>query len=65
VIEWTHWKPKVKAALRGDEWYIFDRQSGRIREIRAYYASSADSSAPIAELVEFDYAGRGYHMQPP
>ena len=48
-----------------DEWYIFDRQSGRIREIRAYYASSADSSAPIAELVEFDYAGRGYHMQPP
>ena len=64
VIEWTHWKPKVKTALRGDEWYIFDRQSGRIREIRAYYASSADSSAPIAELVEFDYAGRGYHMQP-
>jgi ketosteroid isomerase-like protein len=63
VIEWTHWKRKAGTALRGDEWYIFDPDSGRIREIRAYYASPADSSVRIAELVGFDYAGRGYHLQ--
>lgn len=64
VIEWTHWKPRAKTALRGDEWYVFDEESGLIREIRAYYASAADSSLPISELVEFDYAGRGYHLGP-
>jgi ketosteroid isomerase-like protein len=62
VIEWTHWKRKQGKALRGDEWYIFDNLSGRIKEIRAYYAAPADPSAQICELVEFDYAGRGYHL---
>ena len=38
--------------------------NGLIREIRAYYASAADGSLPISELVEFDYAGRGYHLGP-
>ncbi len=62
VIEWTHWKRTQKTALRGDEWYIFDEASGLIKEIRAYYASPADSSVPICELVDFDYQGRGYHL---
>jgi len=64
VIEWTHWKRKANTALRGDEWYVFDTYSGRIREIRAYYASPADSSVPISELRDFDYRGRGYHLKP-
>lgn len=64
VIEWTHWKRNAGTALRGDEWYAFDPASGRIKEIRAYYASPADSSVPIAELRGFDYAGRGYHLAP-
>ena len=65
VIEWTHWKRKPATALRGDEWYVFDERSGLIQEIRAYYASPADASAAINELVEFDYAGRGYRLTPP
>lgn len=64
VIEWTHWKRKLGTALRGDEWYRFDPQSGLITEIRAYYASPADPEVRINELVDFDYSGRGYHLEP-
>ncbi len=65
VIEWTHWKRKAGTALRGDEWYVFCGDTGLIREIRAYYASAADGSVPISELVDFDYRGRGYALKPP
>ena len=65
VIEWTHWKRKMNTALRGDEWYVFDKDSGLIKEIRAYYASPADGSVAISELTDFDYAGRGYHLKAP
>ncbi|NTH16777.1 nuclear transport factor 2 family protein [Agrobacterium rhizogenes] len=65
VIEWTHWKNNAGTALRGDEWYIFDEETGRIREIRAYYASPADSSVAISQLHDFDYAGRGYNLNSP
>lgn len=60
MIEWTHWKNKSGTALRGAEWYDFI--DGKISEIRAYYASSADKDVAINELVDFDYAGRGYHL---
>ena len=63
VIEWTHWKNKTGTALRGDEWYRFDPDTGRITEIRAYYAAAADKTVRINELQDFDYAGRGYHLQ--
>jgi ketosteroid isomerase-like protein len=62
VIEWTHWKRKTGTAQRGDEWYVFDDQSGLIKEIRAYYAAPAVKDIPIGELVDFDYKGRGYHL---
>ena len=65
VIEWTHWKNKSGTALRGDEWYRFDPQTGRIAEIRAYYAAPADKTVKINELVAFDYAGRGYNLKSP
>lgn len=64
VIEWTHWKRKQDTALRGDEWYVFDAACERIAEIRAYYASAATAGAPINELHDFDYPGRGYHLKP-
>jgi len=60
IIEWTHWKNQNGTALRGAEWYNF--RDGKISEIRAYYASSADNDVAINELVDFDYAGRGYHL---
>jgi|ERR1035437_2868510 ketosteroid isomerase-like protein len=63
VIEWTHWKTKKQMALRGAEWYAFDALTGRISEIRAYYASPADGSVPVNELPGFDYSKRGYSLR--
>lgn len=63
VIEWTHWKNKSGTALRGDEWYRFNPLTGKIAEIRAYYASPVDKSVSVNELSDFDYAGRGYHLK--
>jgi ketosteroid isomerase-like protein len=62
VIEWTHWKRKTGTAQRGDEWYVFEPNSGLIQEIRAYYAAPAVKELPIGELVDFDYRGRGHHL---
>ena len=76
VIEWTHWKRHTHTAQRGDEWCVFCERSGLIKEIRAYYAAPAAAPAAkgaatpplvqgthIAELVDFDYAGRGYPLR--
>jgi ketosteroid isomerase-like protein len=65
VVEWTHWKTKSKAALRGDEWYVFDESTGKISEIRAYYASPADRSLAVNELQGFDYSEHNYSLAPP
>lgn len=65
VIEWTHYKTKAGTILRGDEWYLFDPESGLIKEIRAYYASPADQTLQRLELGGFDYEGRGYPMECP
>jgi len=73
VIEWTHWKRNTGTAQRGDEWYVFDAATGLIGEIRAYYAAPAVKDVQhipraanglhVGELVDFDYAGRGYHLR--
>jgi hypothetical protein len=60
VIEWTHFKTKLGIVSRGDEWYVFDPASGRIREIRAYYASPSDPQLSRLEFGSFDYEARGY-----
>jgi methyltransferase len=65
VIEWTHFKTRQGKVLRGDEWYIFDRDTGLIREIRAYYASPQDATLERLELGGFDYQARGYPSAPP
>lgn len=65
VIEWTHYKTAEGTILRGDEWYIFDPETGLIDEIRAYYAAAQHSDQIITELEDFDYAGRGYHLECP
>jgi len=65
VIEWTHYKTFSGTVLRGDEWYVFDRPTGLIREIRAYYASPQAADLQRLELAMFDYPGRGYSVQPP
>jgi len=65
VIEWTHFKTVQGVVLRGDEWYIFDFDSGLIREIRAYYASPQDGSLRALELQGYPYQERGYPTVPP
>ncbi len=65
VMEWTHFKTRKGAVLRGIEWYEFDLNSGLIREIRAYYATPQPAEGDRFELGGFDYAGRGYPMAPP
>ncbi len=60
VIEWTHVKATDGVVLRGDEWYVFDPDSGLIREIRAYYASPQAPDLNRLELQGFPYAERGY-----
>lgn len=65
AIEWTHFKTFTNTVLRGDEWYVFDRPSGLISEIRAYYASPQDPSLHHLELGGFDYEGRGYPLESP
>jgi methyltransferase len=65
VIEWTHFKTKQGTILRGDEWYIFDPDSGLIREIRAYYASPQDNTVDRLELGGYDYTGSAYAAAPP
>lgn len=65
VIEWTHFKTKQGTVLRGTEWVVFDRHSGLIKEIRAYYASPQAQDLERLELGGFDYAGRGYQLASP
>lgn len=64
VIEWTHWKTRTGSVLRGDEWYRFDAHTGKITEIRAFYASASDGREDVS-LEGFDYAGANYHLEPP
>jgi methyltransferase len=65
VIEWSHFKTKQGTVLRGAEVVVFDRDSGLIREIRAYYASPQAPGIERLELGGFDYAGRGYPLVSP
>jgi hypothetical protein len=65
VTEWTHFKTKRGQVLRGAEWFDFDRETGLIKETRAYYASPQDPSLDTLELGGFDYRGRGYPLAPP
>ena len=65
AMEWTHFKTKQGVVLRGAEWYFFDKQSGLITEIRAYYASPQDKSLQRLELGGLDYQELGYATAPP
>ncbi|MFD7713148.1 nuclear transport factor 2 family protein [Streptomyces sp. NPDC059786] len=64
VIEWTHWKTKLGGYLRGDEWYVFDPETGLISEIRAFYASAPDGRDEVT-MQGYDYEANGHRMTPP
>lgn len=65
VCEWTHFKTKDRKVLRGSDWFVFDRTTGLIKEVRAYYASPQAAELERLELDGFDYAGRGYPSSAP
>ena len=65
TIEWTHFKTRQGTVLRGAELVVFDKDSGLIKEIRAYYASPQARDVERLELGGFDYAGRGYPLVSP
>lgn len=65
VIEWTHFKTYQGTVLRGAEWVVFDRETGLMREIRAYYASPQATDLERLELEGFDYEQRGYEIMSP
>lgn len=65
AIEWSHFKTNAGQVLRGAEWVVFDRASGLIREIRAYYASPQAEGLQRLELGGFDYPARGYPLVSP
>jgi hypothetical protein len=65
AIEWSHFKTNAGQVLRGAEWVVFDRASGLIREIRAYYASPQAGGLDRLELGGFDYPGRHYPLVSP
>jgi hypothetical protein len=60
VIEWSNFTQGRNPLVRGTEWVEFDRDSGLIREIRAYLAAPLPRDLERAQLEGFDYAGRGY-----
>ena len=56
--------PRPERMAGGHRRYA-ESDSGRIEEIRAYYASPQDPSLKYLELGGFDYAGRGYPLAAP
>ena len=60
VVEWSRFYRQHDRISRGMEWYVFDPETLRIREVRLYFAAVPNPTVMQHELVSFDYAGRGY-----
>lgn len=60
VLEWTLFNPSRMRVTRGVDWFAFDPDSLRIREVRCYYASPTHQDRNRHELLDFDYGSRGY-----
>jgi hypothetical protein len=59
-MEWTRINRQRDRLVRGVDWFVFEPQTCSIQEIRCYYAAPLHSDLPRQELVDFDYAARGY-----
>jgi hypothetical protein len=60
TLEWTAFIGPQARILRGVDWFVFEPQTLGIQEVRSYYASPIHPDLARQELLEFDYAGRGY-----
>ena len=60
VVEWSRFYRQRDRVSRGMEWYVFDHETLRIREVRLYFAAAPNPTVMQQELMDFDHAGRGY-----
>jgi hypothetical protein len=60
TMEWTRINRQRDRLVRGVDWFVFEPQTFSIQEIRCYYAAPLHSDMQCQELVDFDYAARGY-----
>jgi hypothetical protein len=60
VLEWTRFNGHRDKLVRGVDWFVFEPKMIAIQEIRCYTATPIDPDMIRQELLDFDYAGRGY-----
>jgi len=61
TLEWTEFiRQPAQIVLRGVDWFIFEPQTLCIQEVRSYTATPIHLDMARQELLDFDYAGRGY-----
>jgi methyltransferase len=63
TLEWTRFDGQGRI-LRGVDWFVFEPQTLRIREVGPYTAAPIHSDATRQELTDFEYAKRGYPTAP-
>ena len=60
ALEWTRFDRQHARIVRGVDWFVFEPQTLGIQEIRSYTAAPVHPDLARQELLDFDYAGRGY-----
>ena len=60
ALEWTGFNRQHARIVRGVDWFVFEPHTLCIQEIRPYAAAPIHPDKPRQELLDFDYAGRGY-----
>lgn len=60
VLEWTQFDPSRQQIVRGVDWFVFDKETLQVQEVRPYVAARPDPNKQRQELQDFDYAARGY-----
>jgi len=60
IMEWTRFNPQTGQNARGVDWFVFQPETCSIQEVRCYTAAPIHPEMARQELLDFDYAGRGY-----
>jgi len=60
ALEWTRFDPSNRQIVRGVDWFVFDPKTFLISEVRPYLATRPNPEVARHELLDFDYAARGY-----
>ena len=60
TMEWTRINRQRDRLVRGVDWFVFEPRTFSIQEIRCYYAAPLHADMQRQQLIDFDYAARGY-----